>query len=96
MADKQNKKPIPKSLAEVEQYMKDNVGLGTSFDLGLRKFKVLDKEIHLYYVNGLTDTLLVLRTLQELVHLNDNHQDITSEQLGDLVDNRINNNSVEK
>ncbi|MCM3797256.1 spore germination protein [Caldibacillus thermoamylovorans] len=96
MADKQNKKPIPKSLAEVEQYMKDNVGLGTSFDLGLRKFKVLDKEIHLYYVNGLTDTLLVLRTLQELVHLNDIRQDITSEQLGDLVDNRINNNSVEK
>mgnify|MGYP000863877241 FL=1 len=96
MADKQNKKPIPKSLAEVEQYMKDNVGLGTSFDLGLRKFKVLDKEIHLYYVNGLTDTLLILRTLQELVHLNDNRQDITSEQLGDLVDNRINNNSVEK
>lgn len=96
MADKQNMKPIPKSLADVEQYMKDNVGLGTSFDLGLRKFKVLNKEIHLYYVNGLTDTLLILRTLQGLVDLNNNRQTISSKQLGELVDNRINNNSVEK
>lgn len=91
-----NMKPIPKQLAEVEKYMKDNVGLGTSFDLGIRKFKVLNKEIQLYYVNGLTDTLFILRAMQELVHLNDIHRDAPPDQFAELIDNRINNNSVEK
>ncbi|WP_033828504.1 spore germination protein [Bacillus andreraoultii] len=89
-------KPIPKQITEVEKYMKDNVGLGTSFDLGIRKFKVLNKEIQLYYVNGLTDTLFILRAMQELVHLNDIHKDSPPEQFVELINNRINNNSVEK
>lgn len=96
MAVKKGMKPIPKRISEVEQYMKDNVGLGTSFDLGVRKFKVLGKELQIYYVNGLTDTLFILRILQELVHLNDNHEDTSLEMLVEIVENRINNNSVEK
>ena len=35
------KTPIPKSVDEIEQYMKENVGLGKSFDLGVRKLKIL-------------------------------------------------------
>ena len=33
--------------------MKERVGLGKSFDLGVRKITVLKKDVHIYYVNGL-------------------------------------------
>lgn len=39
----QNMKPIPNKVAEVDAYMKERVGLGVSFDLGVRKIKVLKK-----------------------------------------------------
>ncbi len=41
--NEQNKKPIPDFVSEVESYMKENVGLGKSFDLGVRKITVLKK-----------------------------------------------------
>src|SRR5690606_17383067 len=75
--------------------MKNRVGLGTSFDLGVRKIKVFNRSIHLYYVNGLVDTLYVLRTLQEVVHLNDRHDSKFAKDLFLLVKNYINNQSVE-
>ena len=54
--NEQNKKPIPESVSEVELYMKEHVGLGKSFDLGVRKITLLKKDVHIYYVNGLCDT----------------------------------------
>ncbi len=45
---------IPESVNEIENYMKQRVGLGVSFDIGVRKLKILKKDVHLYYVNGLT------------------------------------------
>ena len=41
------KTPIPKSVDEIEQYMKENVGLGKSFDLGVRKLKILHRDVHI-------------------------------------------------
>lgn len=90
-----NKQPITGNLEEIEAYMKNRVGLGTSFDLGVRKIKVFNRSIHLYYVNGLVDTLYVLRTLQEVVHLNDRHDSKFAKDLFLLVKNYINNQSVE-
>ena len=55
-----NMKPIPNRVAEVDAYMEEKVGLGVSFDLGVRRIKVLRKDVHLYYINGLTDTEYII------------------------------------
>lgn len=54
-----------------EAFFKKRVGMGESFDLGVRKVFVLDREIQLYYVNGLCDTQYIIHLLRELVHLDD-------------------------
>ncbi|KIY21605.1 MULTISPECIES: spore germination protein [Mesobacillus] len=94
MPKKNDKHPIPLSLDEAERYMKERVGLGTSFDLGVRKLKILKRNVHLYYVNGLCDTNFIVQMLEELVDINDNER--LSSHLQAIVENRITNQSVEK
>src|SRR5690606_35025670 len=88
-------KRVPESLTEIEAYMKERVGLGTSFDFGIRKIKVLDREVHFYYINGLIDTLFVISSLEELVNLNDFHDEEVDDYFA-LIKNRINHQSVEE
>jgi len=88
-----NKKPIPKKLSEIEQYMEDRVGLNVSFDLGVRKIKILKKEVHMYYVNGLCDTQFVMSILDELLNIND-HERLSS-NIQKIIENRINHQSVQ-
>ena len=63
-----NLSPIPKDIAEVDAYMEENAGLGKSFDIGVRKIKLLKKDVHLYFVNGLTDAEFVIELLSSIVH----------------------------
>ena len=86
------KTPIPKSVDEIEQYMKENVGLGKSFDLGVRKLKILHKDVHFYYVNGLCDTSFIIEITEQLVEINDHEED--SSKLFDIVQNRLVHQSV--
>ena len=71
MKNSEKELKISGNLAEIEKYMTDRVGLGESFDLGVRKLKVLRKDVNVYYVNGLCDTAYVIELLKELVDLND-------------------------
>jgi len=86
------KQPFPKDLEKTEQFMKERIGLGVSFDLGIRKLKILRKNVNLYYVNGLCDTEYIIHLLEELVELNDNEQMNT--HIFDLIKNRLVNQSV--
>lgn len=88
----EEKKPLPKKLKETEQFMKDHVGLGESFDLGVRKIKVLKKDVNLYYVNGLCDTTFIIHLLEELVELND-HERLNA-NIFTVIENRLVNQSV--
>jgi stage V sporulation protein AF len=88
------KKSIPESLDEIEQFMKNRVGLGKSFDLGVRKLKILRKEIHFYYVNGLCDTQFIIQLLEELVGINDHEK--LSTNLFSIVENRLIHQSVSR
>ncbi len=94
MADSKtkDKKPIPESLDEIEKYMKDRIGLGESFDLGVRKLIILRKDVHFYYVNGLTDTQFIIEIVEELVAIND--QEKLSTNLSKIVENRLVHQSV--
>ncbi|RHW41193.1 spore germination protein [Neobacillus notoginsengisoli] len=66
IGNEENKKLLPKSLTEIENYMKERAGLGKSFDLGVRKLKILRKDVHFYYVNGLCETAFIIEILEEL------------------------------
>ena len=86
------KTPISESVNEIEQYMKEHAGLGTSFDLGVRKLKVLRKDVHLYYVNGLCDSQIIVEIIEQLVEINDHEHHTTN--IHDIVENRLLHQSV--
>lgn len=84
--------PIPESVNEVEHYMKQKVGLGISFDLNIRKLKVLKKDVHIYAVSGLVDTRYAIELVEELVEIND-HEKLSTD-LFKVIENRLVNQSV--
>ncbi|WML40427.1 spore germination protein [Neobacillus sp. OS1-2] len=86
--------PIPESVNEIENYMKQRVGLGVSFDIGIRKLKILKKDVHIYYVNGLCDSLYIIQLIEELVEIND-HEKLSTD-IFKVIDNRLVNQSVER
>ncbi|KAA9026182.1 spore germination protein [Niallia endozanthoxylica] len=91
-AETKDKKPIPESVREIEEYMKERVGLGKSFDLGVRKLKILRKDVHFYYVNGLCDTSFIIEITEQLIKINDNEK--LSTNLFNIVENRLVHQSV--
>ncbi|MEH7073906.1 spore germination protein [Neobacillus drentensis] len=90
----EQKWPIPESVNEIENYMKQRVGLGKSFDFGVRKLKVLKKDVHIYFVNGLCDSRFVIELIEELVEIND-HEKIST-NFFKVIENRLINQSVEQ
>ncbi|EOR23445.1 spore germination protein [Niallia circulans] len=97
MSSKTEKKiQIYEDLDKIEKYMKDRVGLGTSFDLGVRKIKVMRKEVNLYYVNGLCDSVLIAELLEQLLFLNDIDRKSQANNIFDIVQNQLVHQSVQK
>jgi len=91
--DQEQKWPIPESVKEIENYMKQRVGLGVSFDFDVRKLMILGKEVHIYYVNGLCDSISIIQLIKELVGINNRDEDPS--KLFKIVENRFVNQSVE-
>lgn len=89
---KKRKHPIPESLDEIESYFKEKIGLGTSFDLGVRKLKLVRKNVHLYYVNGLSDTSFIIEIMEQLLRINE--QEKLSTNLFQMVENQLVHQSV--
>ncbi|HZG60369.1 MAG TPA: spore germination protein [Anoxybacillus sp.] len=88
MATKQkNHIPISEKMSDNENFFKEKIGLGTSFDLGIRKLKVLNKEVHIYYCNGLCDTQFIIELLKEIVEINDSERQRA--QAKQIIENRL-------
>lgn len=87
MAKLKNAMKIDPILKKNEVFMKERVGLDVSFDVGFREIKVLKRNIQLYYVNGLVDSLLVVEIIKKLISINDDENEKTD--LKDVVENRI-------
>ncbi|MBX9972895.1 spore germination protein [Cytobacillus firmus] len=90
---KEEKTPIFESVHEIEKYMKKRVGLGESFDLGVRKLTILRKDVHFYYINGLTDTSFIIAIIEGLVGINDSEK--LSANLFKIIENRLRHQSIE-
>lgn len=90
--EKPQQLPISTKLISNEKYFKEAVGMGTSFDLGVRKFTVLGKEVNLYFVNGLADTQFIIHLLTELMEINDFESE--PDKFKEIVENRLVNQQV--
>lgn len=88
-----NKKPIPCNLDELEQYMKTHMGLGISFDVGVRKITILNTPIQIYYVNGLCDTSYITEIMETLIDINE--WQTPTDDVYSLIENRLVNQSVQ-
>jgi stage V sporulation protein AF len=90
----QNKKPISPVLEENERYFKERVGMGTSFDIGIRKIKVINTEVYLLFLTGLCDTQFILQILREVINLDEKEK-----KEGDpvkVIESKINHQQVSK
>ncbi|TWI58043.1 spore germination protein [Halalkalibacter nanhaiisediminis] len=61
--------PISRKIAENEQVLKERLGFGTSFDVGVRTLTILDTQINIYFVNGLCDVQYIIEIMRELMLL---------------------------
>ncbi|GGE38339.1 stage V sporulation protein AF [Pullulanibacillus camelliae] len=72
--DQKNDEQIKKRLKDNKSYLEERIGIGTSFDVGIREMKILGQEIGVAYCNSLVDTLSVIELLRELLRLVNLHK----------------------
>ncbi|HHW39424.1 MAG TPA: spore germination protein [Bacillales bacterium] len=93
--ENKEKIPISSSISSNEEFLKKRIGIGTSFDLGVRKIKVLKKDIQIYYLNGLCDSAYIIELMRELVEINDNERSFRT-NTKEVIHNRLIHQQVEE
>ncbi|WP_018660514.1 spore germination protein [Heyndrickxia acidiproducens] len=88
------KRPIPDNPEVLETFFKEHVGLGVSYDIGVRKVQILKKELQLYYLNGLVDTMSIIQILKTLFALNKGDHP-SNKAAYELIQNQIAHMQVE-
>ncbi len=73
------KQLISASVEENKAYLNKALGVGKSFDLGLHEFVLGGRDVLLYYINGLADSIIITQVLKDLNNLT------AGEVSGDLV-----------
>ncbi|MEH7387731.1 spore germination protein [Bacillus sp. JJ1521] len=82
------KTPISPDIAQNDKYFESRIGLGVgNFDVGVRRITILNKAVHVYYLNGLCDTAFIVEILEALVNINDNEK--ATSQTFEIIENRI-------
>lgn len=61
--------PVHKELEENIRILKKRLGFGISFDFGIREMRLADREMAIFYINGLADQKSLLFVLQFLSSL---------------------------
>lgn len=92
MASTKNKTSVSANIKENQDYMKERVGVGVSYDLGFREIIVLKRKIQLYYLNGMVDDLIISELLKMLVKINDD--ETNQKKLFEIIENRLVNQQV--
>src|SRR5690625_1881912 len=71
MVQRDNLQLVAKNIERNEQYMRTEMGVGTSYDVDFRELIVLNRKVQLYYINGLVDDKTITEILKKLVEVND-------------------------
>ncbi|QDP40516.1 spore germination protein [Radiobacillus deserti] len=88
------KTAISAKIKNNKTFMENRVGLGTSFDLGVRDFTLLKKHINLYYVTGLCETPIIVQLMKKILEINES--DRGANKVGELIQNRLIHQQVTK
>ncbi|MFC0523089.1 spore germination protein [Pontibacillus salicampi] len=91
----QTETPISSDIKKNEQFMKDTVGVGVSFDLGYRQITIFDQKIDIYYLTGMCDTAYIIELMKELIEINDVERHVKS-KLPSIIENRLVHQQVTK
>ena len=94
MSDVKKMKYVSKELKTNEKYMKYEVGANISYDVSFRELIILERNVQLYFVNGLVDDMTVVHILRQLIEANDNETE--NDKVYDIIKNRIVNSQVEQ
>jgi stage V sporulation protein AF len=93
MRQKDDKIEIAANIKENKAYMEKRLGMDVSFELGFREVIILKRKVHVYYLTGLCDSLIIQDLLKELVNLNDHESN--SKKLPEIIENRLLHQQVE-
>lgn len=85
---------VSPTISANEEFLKNKIGVGTSYDLGVRKLKILKREVQIYYLNGLCDSAYIIQLLKELVEINDNEASYKT-NVKEVIHNRLIHQQVE-
>src|SRR5699024_4726926 len=80
-------KNISSSIRKTEKYMTDHLGIGTTFDVDFRELSILKTKVQLYYVNGLTDDLVITQLMGRIVSINDDESE--RKKVAEIIKNRL-------
>lgn len=62
-------RPLTRKLEDNVNYLKELLGVGVSFDIGVREFNIKNVRIALFYCNSLTDNYAIIMLIKELLLL---------------------------
>ncbi|MBY6035634.1 spore germination protein [Fictibacillus nanhaiensis] len=93
MAQAKQKTPISKDIHENEKFLKERLGIGISFDVGVRKIFVMKKELQLYYCTGLCDSEFIIMLYKELLDIDEAHR--SPGKVKEIVHNHLAHQQVE-
>lgn len=82
------------NIKENEELLKERLGIGTSFDIGIRKLVIFGKEVQIYFVNGLSDVQYIIEVLKELMRADDRNRQPTKVKVA--IENHLTHVQVEK
>lgn len=94
MRQHDDKIEISANMRENKAYMEKRLGMDVSFDLGFREVILLKRKVHIYYLTGLCDSLIIQDLLKELVNLNDHESN--SRKLPEIIENRLLHQQIQK
>lgn len=93
MTKTSRKIPVSKDIKDNYVYMKDRIGVDTSYDTAYRELMILEKRVQIYYLNGLVEDASIVELIKVLVEINDN--ETNKKKVFDIIENRLVNLSVE-
>jgi stage V sporulation protein AF len=88
------KQSVSRRMVENENYLKETLGIGTTFDIGVRKLSILDKELQIYFLNGLCDSAFIIEVLKELMFLDATEK--KQVRIKEQIENRLTHVQVER
>ncbi|MCM3714797.1 spore germination protein [Halalkalibacter oceani] len=86
---------ISRDIKVNEEILKKRLGFDKSFDVGVRKLPVLDKEIQIYFVTGLCDIEYIIEIMRELMLLDARGRKTPSVKVKQAIQNHLTHVQVE-